>query len=345
MNRDDSPRQPKSPGEAAGQMIRLVTGYWTSQAIYVAAKLDIAERLADGPRSIDELAEATETHPRSLYRVLRALASIGIFTEQSDGRIAQTALSDCLRRDAPASIRSSAIMMGEEHFVAWGHLLDGVRTGQTVFDQVYGMPVFPYFEAHPEASEIFNQAMVELTNQTHVAVADAYDFSEIDTIVDVGAGHGALLRAILKAHPHLRAILFDQPAVVTGAAERLQKWDLADRCRTVGGDFFESVPAGGDAYILSTVIHDWDDQRSIRILKNIRAVMPPQGKLLLVEQVLKGPNEPDFGKFMDLNMLVMPGGMERTADEFERLLDASGFEMTRVLKTKSSSSIVEGVPQ
>lgn len=327
----------------AEEMMGLVTGSWISQVIYVAAKLGLADRLAEGPKTAAELAFATQVDERSLYRLLRAAASIGIFRELDDSQFESTPLGDTLRDDSPHSVRATAIMMGAEHYVAWGHLLDGIRTGRTPFELAYELPVFDFFDRHPEAAETFHRAMFELTSQTHVAVAKAYDFSSLKTVVDVGGGHGTLLAAILKAHPTVRGVLFDLPKVVRGASELLERKGVADRCEIAGGDFFESVPAGGDAYILSTVIHDWEDERSVAILRNIANVIPPDGKLLLVERVLAGANEQDFGKFADLNMLVMTGGQERTADEFERLLAMAGFRLTRILPTASSSSIVEAV--
>jgi SAM-dependent methyltransferase len=325
--------------------MKLVTGTWVAQAISAAAKLGIADLLADGPRSAEDLAAACSCHPRSLYRLLRALAGLRIF-EELDGRQFQlTPLAEDLRSDSPHSLRYATIMLGEQHhYGAWGHLFGAIQSGGIAFNDLFGTPVFKYFDEHPEAADVFNRAMTELSRKAHFAVVDAYDYSRFETIVDVGGGHGALLSAILLANPRLRGVLFDQPAVVEGAEPHLAARGVTERCRTAPGDFFRAVPEGGDAYILATVIHDWNDDESVRILKNIRRAIRPDGRLLLVEQVLKGPNEHDFGKFADLNMLVMTGGGERTEAEYRALYERAGFELLRIVLTRSSSSIIEGAP-
>jgi len=325
--------------------MKLVTGTWVSQAISVAAKLGVADKLAAGPRSADDLAVDCACHARSLYRLLRALASIGIFSELPDRRFQLTPLAEDLRSDSSHSMRYAAIMLGEpHHYGAWGNLHGAVQSGGIAFNEVFGVPVFEYFDRNAEADDVFNRAMTELSRNAHFAIIDAYDFSHIETLVDVGGGYGALLSAILLANPHLQGVLFEQPHVIDEGSSYLESSGAADRIRTAPGDFFQAVPEGGDAYILSTVIHDWNDDESVQILQNIRRAIRPEGRLLLVEQVLQGPNASDFGKFADLNMLVMTGGGERTEAEFRELYARAGFELLRIIPTRSSSAIIEGAP-
>ena len=325
-------------------LLQMMTGYWISKAIYLAAKLGIADLLADGLVSSDELAAATQTHAPSLYRVLRALASVEIFSEVAPGRFAFTPMAELLRSGTPNSMRALAIMYAEEQYRAWGDVLHSVRTGQPAFDHAFGMSYFEYFAKHPEASRVFNEAMVGWTNQVVDAVVAAYDFSAFGTIVDVGGGHGALLAAILRSNPAARGILFDLPHVVEGAEPFLAAAGVADRCTRVGGDFFAEIPAGADAYVLAQILHDWDDERSLAILRQVRRAVPDHGKLLVVELVLPEGNEPAFGKWMDLHMMVLLSGRERTAAEYATLFRATGFDLARTLPTPTGQSIVEALP-
>ncbi|MFN2540569.1 MAG: methyltransferase, partial [Chthoniobacterales bacterium] len=231
--------------------------------------------------------------------------------------------------------------LGEEHYPAWGELLHSVRTGEIAFDRAFGMPVWKFFSQNPDNAQTFNDAMTGLTLAVNDAVISSYDFSAIRTIVDIGGGHGSLLASILEAHPKMKGVLFDAPPVIDGAQSRFQSEGLANRCELVAGDFFASVPLGGDAYILKWIIHDWDDERCIKILKNCHRAMTEDGKLLLVEAVVPRGSELHFSKFMDLNMLVMTGGRERTADEYRTLLEASGFKLTRIVPTDSAMSVIE----
>lgn len=326
-------------------LVQMITGSWVSQSIYAAAKLGLADLLKDGAKSSAELAEMTGTHERSLYRLLRGLASLGIFAEDEQGRFSLTPLATYLQNDVPGSMRAMAIMMGEEHHQAWGNILHSVKTGESAFEQIYQAPVFEYLAQHPESSQIFDQAMTSFSGLESQATATGYDFSSIKTLVDVGGGHGSLLTTILDAHPHLHGILFDQAPAIASAQPLIEQSGLGDRCELKAGDFFASVPAGGDAYILKHIIHDWDDQRAIKILQNCRAAMPATGRVLLVEQVIPPGNDPFAGKLLDLNMLVMcPGGCERTESEYQTLLAAAGFKLTRIVPTQSDVSVVEGVP-
>jgi hypothetical protein len=253
---------------------RMTTAYQVSQAIHVAATLGIADLLEPGPKRADELAEATGTHESALYRILRALASVGVFTEETDGRSGLTPLAEHLRTDAPGSLRSWAMFMGRPYvFASWGHLMHSAKTGEPAFPEVYGTTAWEYRAAHPEESAIFNAAMTGLSGAEAEAVVRSYDFSAINVLVDVGGGEGALLAAILAANPNLRGILFDQPHVVADAGPLLEQAGVADRCEVVGGSFFEAVPEGADAYLLKSIVHDWDDASAIEILRKCRAAM------------------------------------------------------------------------
>jgi hypothetical protein len=321
----------------------MMTGYWVSQALYVAAKLGVADLLAEGPRPIEDLAAATQTDAPSLRRVLRALASVGVFTEARPGTFALTPLAALLRTGTPDSMRALAIMYAEEQYRAWGDVLHSVQTGETAFEQ-FGTSYFAYLAQHPEADRVFNEAMTGYTTQFVGAAVDAYDFSPFKTIVDVGGSYGTLLAAILGSHPVARGILFDQPHVVAAAGAQLAVAGVAERCTTVGGDFFVEVPAGGDAYVLAQILHDWDDERSVAILRQCRRAMPAHWKFLVVELVLPPGEEPFFDKGLDLHMLVLLGARERTAAEYRALFYAAGFELARVVATPAGPSVVEAVP-
>jgi hypothetical protein len=329
----------ETPIEAS--FLQMYSSYWVSQAMYVAAKLNIADLLAERPLRLDELAAATETHPEALYRLLRALASVGIFAEGEDGRFTLTPLAAPLQK-GQGSMRAMVIHMGEKpSWQAWGELLHSIRTGETAFIKANGSEVFPYYAEHAESKEPFDEAMTEFSETVSEAVTKAYDFSQFKRIVDVGGGHAGLLSSILKANPNTSGVVFDLPSTAAGAQERLDAEALNDRCEVVGGDFFQAVPAGGDAYILKFIIHDWDEERAVAILKNIHQAMPEGGKLLLVEMVIPQANEPSFSKLMDLHMLVMTGGRERTEAEYAALFAAAGFRLTQIVATESMMSVIE----
>lgn len=324
------------------QIAQMLTGYWISQAVYVAAKLGLADLLKDGPRTVDDLASATQTRPRPLYRLLRALASVGIFAEDGQGRFSLTPLGECLRSDVPVSQRAMAITAGELFYPAWGELLYSVQTGGTAFEKVYGQPVFDYLSQNPAQARLFDETMGGVHGPETAAMLDAYDFSGVRVLADIGGGNGSVLTAVLKQHPALRGILFDLPGVVERAKVNLQAAGLASRCQVVGGSFFESVPEGADAYLLRHIIHDWDDERATAILRNVHRAMDASGKLLVVENVIPPGNEPSFGKLLDLTMLVIPGGEERTEEEYRRLYGAAGFHLTRIVPTKAEVRVIEG---
>jgi hypothetical protein len=297
----------------------------------------------DGPKPCEELAQATGTHPQTLYRLLRALASVDVFHEGKDGRFGLTPLAEYLQSGVLGSLRAFAIMQSELQYRAYGEVLHSVKTGETAFNLVCGQEVFPYLTQHPTAAAVFDEAMTGYTTQVAATVAAAYDFSQFGTLVDVGGGYGTLLTAILQAHPVPRGVLFDLPHVVEAARQRLGAAGLTERCAIQAGDFFEAVPPGGDAYLLKWIVHDWDDERSIILLKNCHRAMTMHSKLLVVEAVIPPGNTPFFHKWMDLTMLVMAGGRERTEAEYRTLFEAAGFKLTQIIPTSSEMSVIEGV--
>ena len=324
------------------QLNQLISGYMRTQAVYVAAKLGIADLLSTGSRTADELAQATHTHAPSLFRLLRALASLGVFAEDESSRFGLTPIAECLRSDVPGSQRALAIMSGEEHFKAWGELLYSIQTGNTSFDKLYGMPIFDFLSQNLEQAKVFDAAMVGVHGRETAAMTDAYDFSEIGVLADVGGGNGSLLSFVLKAYPNLKGMLYDLPGVVERAKAGLQAAGLADRCEVIGGSFFESIPEGADAYLMRHIIHDWDDEKSLTILRNVHRAMRPDARLLVVEGVIPPGNDPSFSKLLDLTMLTLPGGKERTEEEYRTLFRAGGFELTRIVPTAAEISVIEG---
>jgi hypothetical protein len=325
-------------------VLQMATGYWVSQSIYVAAKLGIADLLKDSPKSCDELATATGTNAPSLYRVLRALASLGVFAETQPNHFTLTPLAACLQSDTPNSVRACVILQGEEHYQAWGEFMHSVQTGGSSFEHIYGMNLFEYLAQNPESAKIFDESMTNLSVSQSATIAASYDFSSIQTLVDVAGGEGLLIASILKSNPTLKGVLFDRPHVIERAKRFLEAEGLLERCQLAAGNFFESVPEGGDAYILKYIIHDWDDERAIAILKQCHNVMPANGKILVAEQVIPPGNEPFMGKLLDLNMLaVLPGGRERTEAEYRALFEKAGFKLTRIVPTQDEMSIIEGI--
>jgi hypothetical protein len=326
-------------------LLRMTTAFQASQAIHVAATLGIADLLEDGPRSVDELAQTTGTHAPTLYRLLRALASVGVFAEEPDGQFGSTPLAEYLRTNAPRSLRAWAMQIGQQYlWTSWGHLLHSVRTGEPAFPELHGTTAWEYRAAHPEEDAVFNAAMTALSAGVAEAIVQSYDFSGMDVLMDVGGGEGVLLAAILAENPALHGVLFDQPHVLTGGNDLLERAGVADRCEVVGGSFFESVPGGADAHLLKSIVHDWDDAATVKILRTCRAAVANTGRLLVVEPIIQPGNKPDPAKFSDLNMLVMLGGQERTADDFERLYAEAGFRLTDIIRTGSPMAIIEGVP-
>ncbi|WZP00950.1 methyltransferase [Isosphaeraceae bacterium EP7] len=333
-----------TPPAAFLALQNLVLGKWVSQAVSVAAKLGVADSLKDGPRNCDDLARMHQADPSSLYRLLRALASVGVFSEVSDRRFALTPTAEFLRSDVQGSLRAVATMGGEDFtWRPWGDLSLTVKTGERAFDRIFGMPPFKYLAEHPDAAAIFDASMTGWSMQNSNAVAAAYDFSGIGTLMDIGGGHGYLLATILKANPSLRGILFETAEVSEGAKVRFAAEGLTDRCKVAAGDFFASIPEGADACILKSVIHDWDDRLATEILSNCRRAVGPGGRVLLAEMVIPAGNDPHPGKLLDLEMLVMVGGRERTEEDFRKLLDGAGIRMTRIVPTASPTCVIEGI--
>ncbi len=331
--------------ENTATLLRLVNGYYVSQAIHVAASLGIADLLADGTRTSDELANEAGADPETLYRLLRALASVGVLHE-GDGRLfSLTPVGELLRSDVPGSLHGWAAYAGRPYFwAAWADLLHSVRTGENAFRHVHGQDVWSYRADRPEESVLFDAAMKALTGASNAALIDAFDFSRFGTLVDVGGGNGALLADVLASNPALRGVLFDQAHVVAGADQVLEAAGVADRCRIESGNFFEAVPEGGDAYLLKSIIHDWEDEDSRAILRVVRAAMSEGATLLVVERDLGAPNEDAPSKFSDLNMLVGPGGRERTQDEYASLFESTGFRLVGATPTAGTHAVFEGEP-
>ena len=312
-----------------------------SAALQVATRLSIAERLASGPRPVSDLARETGVQADGLYRVLRALASTGIFDETAPRTFALTPAAELLRK-GPGSLGDGIEFITDPlHFRAYAEALYSVQTGKPAGEKVVGMPLFEYLSKTPEWSASFNNAMTAFSANVMPAVLEVYDFSGIGTLVDIAGGHGHVLTSVLKAYPQMRGVLFDLDHVIAGAGPLLAASGVGDRVRTESGDFFKAVPAGGDAYIMKHIIHDWDDARAATILRNIRTAMKPGGRVILLDSVLTPANQPDFGKLIDLEMMLMPGGRERTEEEFRALFASAGFELTRVVPTQSPLSVIE----
>src|SRR4051812_9760594 len=323
--------------------MQLSTGYIASTCVYLAVKLRIPDRLAEGPRSSADLARELNVHEDALYRVLRTLASLGLFEEKGSRTFANNLAASMLRSKTPGSMYDMALWMSDPfHFQVYAHALHSVQTGKPAVEKAFGVPVFEYFPKDREESEVFNNAMTMFSAMVIPAVLEVYDFDGIGTIVDIAGGHGRVLTSILQKHPSMRGVLFDLDHVLAGARPAIESLGLSDRCRTVSGDFFKSVPEGGDAYIMKHIIHDWDDDQAATILKNIRSAMNRGGRVILLESVVAPGNQPDFAKLIDLEMLLMPGGRERTEQEFRDLFARAGFELTRITPTKSPLSVIEG---
>jgi O-methyltransferase domain len=319
-------------------------GQRLGSVISCVAKLGIPDLLEAGSKTADELASQIGAHPGALYRLMRTASSAGVLAEGADGKFSQTPMSAVLRSNATPSLRGFAIMENMELMTrGWEQLEHSVRTGKTAVDAVYGKPVFQYFAEHPEAARIFNEGMTALSTIDSAPVAGAYPFEGIHSIVDVAGGHGLLLATILQRHPQMKGTLYEMASVIEGAA----KGPLApvmDRCTLVTGDMFTAMPAGHDAYIMKHIIHDWPDEVCVKILKGCRKGVNAGGKLLVADSVIKPGNDPDVGKIMDLEMLLFPGGYERTEQQFRDLFAASGWRLNRIIPTPSPVSIVEGVP-
>ncbi|GAC1591762.1 MAG: methyltransferase [Ktedonobacteraceae bacterium] len=326
-------------------LLQLIQGFQVSQCIYVAAKLGIADLLKDSPRTSEELAQVTGTHAPSLYRVLRLLTAVDLVTEGEAHSFALTPLGIYLQSGVPGSLRHMALAYGEKPFwPVWGALLHSMETGEPSFQHVFGLKMFDYYAQHPEEAVLFDHMMTEWTASVAPTVTVAYDFSTTHTLVDVGGGHGQMLVSILQAHPTLHGVLFDLPHVVKGALPLLEEAFVSDRCQVIGGDAFTAVPADYDTYLLKGVIHDWDDEHAIAILARCHQAMKPQGKVLLVERVIVTGSTPELLVLeSDVQMLVLPGGKERTEAEYRALLEAVGFKLTKLIPVLRPYYIIEAV--
>jgi hypothetical protein len=333
-----------TPHDVGADLRKLMQGFQVSQAIHVAATLGLADHLASGARTSDELAAATGTHPPALYRLMRALASAGIFREHDQRRFELTPVGELLRGDVAGTEAPMAQLFGRpSYWRAWGDLLHAVRTGNTAFDHVHGCGVWEHRAQHSVEGEVFDRAMAARTEQIAEVALAACDFSRFAHVVDVGGGDGTLLANILAAHPQTRGTLFDQPQTIARARSSLASLGLSTRCQAVGGSFFADVPEDGDAYVLKWILHDWDDRAAADILRACRRAMKADGALIVFERLVGPPNTGSEGKFADLNMLVMNGGRERTRDEFAALFGQSGFRLVSVTPTSTPLCVIEGV--
>ena len=326
-------------------VMQLATGFMMSTALHIATTLRVPDHLASGPRSAADLAKATGAREDALYRILRTLASAGVFEESAPRTFVNNASSEILRSGRPGMYDTVLWVADPFHLRVYADAMHTVMTGQPAAEKTVGMKVFEYFPKDPELSERFNNAMTALSAVVIQAALEAYDFSGIGTLVDIAGGHGQVLTSVLQKYPTTRGVLTDLPHVLAGADRRIRELGLADRIRTEPIDFFKAVPAGGDAYIMKHIIHDWDDAEALTILRNIRKVLPASGRVVLLESVLPPGNQPDFGKVIDLEMMLMPGGRERTEEEFRSLFARAGFRLTRVVPTAAPLWVVEAVAE
>lgn len=331
---------------AAATVLRMIQGIHVSRAIYVVARLGIADLLANGPMRVAELAQATQTHEPSLYRVLRLLAALGVLAEDEPRTFRLTALGDTLRKDAPISVWAWAMLIDTLGGIeAFSPIIQTVTTGEAGFELVHGMGEFEFLAQHQENAALFDATMAERTAAFAPSVAADYDFSSMRTVVDVGGGQGILLAAVLRRHTHLHGVLFDSPTVAARAEQVLKASEIADRCEIVAGDFFEQVPPGADGYLLANVLHDWRDDQVVAILKNCRWAMATEGRVLIVERLIADdPTEAVPTLLSDINMLVLTGGQERTNAEYGALLDGAGLRLGKVQPVAFPYGVIEGLP-
>jgi hypothetical protein len=325
------------------RLLGLLSGYWISQALYVAARLGIADQLVKSPKSAGTLAQETGAHERSLYGLLRALASFGIFCEDDLQRFSLTPLAECLRSDVPGSQRMTILMMVGQFYHAWGGLFESIKTGESAFQARQGQPFFSYLANHDDEGRIFDAAMTELSDHKSIAMLGVYDFSDVSLLADIGGGNGSTLVRALQRYPTMRGILFDLPDVIARARANLHHEGLAERTRLISGSFFEQLPAGADAYLLRHIIHNWNDTRARTILRNAHQAMTAEARIMVVERIVPPGNSRSYSKLADLNMLVLHGGMERTEAEFRALFAASGLRITRIVPTDADVSVIEAM--
>ena len=333
----------KNPADTQQQVRGLLMGFVVSRALQVAAELGVADALASGPKDRAALAGEVGADPATLHRLLRALASFGVFEELADGRYVNTPRSECLRADAPASLRDLARMYGDAApWQAWSGLEHSVRSGEPSFAHIHGTPMFEYLSRHPDSARRFDAAMVASSRLMNDAIVEAYPWAQFGTLVDVAGGMGSTLAAILGANPRMRGVLFDVDHVIERGRDYLTRQGVAERCRTQSGSFFDAVPAGADAYFMKHILHDWSDADCLRILGNCAKAMPEHAKLLACEKIVPPGNGPSIAKTIDLVMLVQTdGGRERTEAEFQQLFARAGLRLARVVPTRAENSILE----
>ncbi len=323
----------------------LLNNHVISRLIYSVARVGIPDLIKGDQIHYEQLAEKGHVHPRSLYRVMRTLGGVNIFSEVEEGVFRLGDLGQLLRTDVPGSQHALAVLMWEPWWrQGWDELLYSLRTGNVAFNHVHGKGLFEYLMQNPDAAELFNKAMTSITMQEIIAIMDAYDFSGADTIVDIGGGHGTLLASLLRKYRSMKGVLFDLPAAIDRAKRTMDGGDLSGRCESVAGDFFKSFSLPGEVHVLKSVIHDWNDEQAIQILKNCRGSLRGESRLLIIERIIPSGNEPSPAKLMDMVMLVNLGGQERTSSEYERLLISSGFKPQRIISTNSAMSIIEAMP-
>jgi hypothetical protein len=334
--------------EAAAKLLELIQMRLISEAIHVTAALGVADLLASGPKTAEELGKATGANASSLRRVMRALACFGVFSQDAADRFALAPAGEFLKRDTAGSLHGAALFFGGENGTNAVRLfLECVKTGETAIHKLTGgKPIFEWLQSDPERNRLFNDVMTSFSTLHITGLFEAYDFSPFKKIVDVGGAHGKILCEILKTNPSMRGVLFDLPHAFEGGKNAISQAGLADRCEVISGDFFVSVPAGADLYLLSRVVHDWDDEKTVTILKTVRAAIAPHGKLILLETMLRPNGNTVYPLLSDLNMLLLTGGCERTEDEYRALYRAAGFELTRAIITKSptGTTVIEGKP-
>lgn len=324
---------------ASFKMMKIISTKWLAKPIYVAAELGIADLLTEGPKSIEEIAEKTETYTPYLYRLMRTLASFGIFKQRKDKTFMLNSMAECLKTEV---MRSIVLMFHSDwHDKAWNKLLQSIRTGKTAFDMAHGMSAFEWFKKNPEQAKVFNEANAVKAKRSHRAIVDLYNFKKTETVIDIGGGYGALLFEILKVNPHLKGIIADLPYVLKSTEQIIKKQKFNNRCTTIDCDFFQKIPAEGDLYIMSHILHDWDDQQCQVILKNCNKAMKKYTKLLIIEMIVPKKNKPSITQLLDIEVMVMGGGKERTKAEFNKLLNSTGFSLNKIISTKENIFIME----
>jgi len=334
-----------SAPDPQAELMRLINGYQASQALHVAAVLGVADHLKDGPKAYDVVARMCGAHPRSLYRLMRALAAVGVFYEAANKEFSLTATGRCLTGDSISSRRNWARFVGRPGpWHAWGNLIHSIRSGEAAYPVTHGTDSWSYRHQNPEEQASFDIAMTGNSFSQARAVIEAHDFSKFSRIIDIGGGQGLLLREILLACPSGSGVLLDQPQVVASAGDVLAAAGLDQRVEVIAGSFFEAIPLGGDAYVMKSILHDWDDHKATEILRMCRRSMAPTAVLIVIERVIGPPNAVPEGKFSDLNMLVTHGALERTQEEFDELFQSAGFELIKVVPTRSPLSVILGKP-